>query len=116
MTNLASEAMNARCGDHVWEIIGFRGVRPDSEEKPDDRKLTLDRVILYRSGWADRLADGPTGLAALGGRLFRRGVDTALAPCNHFLTTVYVDVSMRKHRVKRKEASYSPTKLLLLST
>jgi hypothetical protein len=73
-------------------------------------------VILYRSGWADRLADGPTGLAAYGGRLFRRGVDTALAPCNHSLTIVYVDVSMRSHRVKMKEASYSLTKLLLLST
>jgi hypothetical protein len=41
----------------------------DSDETPDDRKLTgfwviLDRVILYLSGWADRLADGPTALAA----------------------------------------------------
>jgi hypothetical protein len=42
MTNLTSEAIDARCGD--WNI--------------------LDRVILYLSGWADRLADGPTGLAA----------------------------------------------------
>jgi hypothetical protein len=25
--------------------------------------VILDRVILYLSGWADRLADGPTGLA-----------------------------------------------------
>jgi hypothetical protein len=40
MTNLASEAMDARCGDYVWEIVGFRGVRPDSEETPDDKKLT----------------------------------------------------------------------------
>jgi hypothetical protein len=37
-----------------------------------------------------------------GGRLFRRSVDTALAPCNHSLTIVYVDVSMRSHRVKNK--------------
>jgi hypothetical protein len=39
-----------------------------------------------------------------------------LAPCNHSLTIVYVDVSMRSHRVKIKEASYSLIKLLLLST
>jgi hypothetical protein len=26
MTNLASEAMNARCGDYVCETVGFRGV------------------------------------------------------------------------------------------
>jgi hypothetical protein len=38
------------------------------------------------------------------GRLFRRGVDTALAPCNHSLTLLYVDVSMRIHDiVKNKE-------------
>jgi hypothetical protein len=37
-----------------------------------------------------------------GGRLFRLGVNTALAPCNHSLTFVYVDVSMRSHRVKIK--------------
>jgi hypothetical protein len=35
MTNLAGEAMNARCGDYVCEIVGFRGVKPDSEETPD---------------------------------------------------------------------------------
>jgi hypothetical protein len=40
MTNLASEAIDARCGDYVGEIVGFRGVRPDSEETPDDRELT----------------------------------------------------------------------------
>jgi hypothetical protein len=40
MTNLASEAMNARCGDYVLEIVGFRGVRHDSEETPDYRILT----------------------------------------------------------------------------
>jgi hypothetical protein len=40
MTNLASEAMNARCGDCEGVIVGFRGVGPDSEETPDDRKLT----------------------------------------------------------------------------
>jgi hypothetical protein len=44
-------------------------VRLDSEETPDDRKtdwywVILDRVILYLIGWAERLADGPTGLAA----------------------------------------------------
>jgi hypothetical protein len=26
--------------------------------------VILDRVIQYLIGWADRLADGPTGLAA----------------------------------------------------
>jgi hypothetical protein len=40
VTNLASEAMNASCGDYLREIVGFRGVRPDSEETPGDRKLT----------------------------------------------------------------------------
>jgi hypothetical protein len=40
MTNLASGAIDARCGDCVWVIVGFRCVRPDSEETPDDRKLT----------------------------------------------------------------------------
>jgi hypothetical protein len=40
MTNLDSEAMNARCGDYVWVIVGFRGVRLDSDETPDDRKMT----------------------------------------------------------------------------
>jgi hypothetical protein len=46
-------------------------VRLDFDETPDDRKpdwfwMILDRVILYLSGCADRLADGPTGLAAKG--------------------------------------------------
>jgi hypothetical protein len=49
---------------------------------------------------ADRLADGPTGLVARRGRLFRLGVVTALALCNDSLTLKYVDVSMRRHRVK----------------
>jgi hypothetical protein len=40
MTNLASEAIDARCGDYVWVIVGFRGVRPDSDETPDNGKLT----------------------------------------------------------------------------
>jgi hypothetical protein len=40
MTNLASEAINARCGDYVRVIVGFRGVGLDSDETPDDRKLT----------------------------------------------------------------------------
>jgi hypothetical protein len=40
MTNMASEAIDARCGDCVWVIVGFRGVRLDSDETPDDRKLT----------------------------------------------------------------------------
>jgi hypothetical protein len=38
----------------------------------------------------------------MGGRPFRLGVDTALALCIHSLTFVYVDVSMRSHRVKTK--------------
>jgi hypothetical protein len=40
MTNLASEAIDARCGDCVRVIVGFRGVRLDPDETPDDRKLT----------------------------------------------------------------------------
>jgi hypothetical protein len=40
MTNLASETIDARCGDFVCVIVGFRGVRPDPDETPDDRKLT----------------------------------------------------------------------------
>jgi hypothetical protein len=44
-------------------------VRLDPDETLDDRKLKwfwmiLDRVIQYLIGWADWLADGPTGLAA----------------------------------------------------
>jgi hypothetical protein len=37
---------------------------------------------------------------SMGDRLFRLGVDTALALCNHSLTFVYIDISMRRHRVK----------------
>jgi hypothetical protein len=40
MTYLAREAMNARCSDCVLVIVGFRGVRLDPDETPDDRKLT----------------------------------------------------------------------------
>jgi hypothetical protein len=40
MTNLASDAIDARCGDCVCVIVGFRGVRLDSDETPDDIKLT----------------------------------------------------------------------------
>jgi hypothetical protein len=40
MTNLASEAIDARCGDCVGVIVGFRGVRLDSDETSDDRQLT----------------------------------------------------------------------------
>jgi hypothetical protein len=40
MTNIASEAIDARCGDCVLVIVGFRGVGLDSDETPDDRKLT----------------------------------------------------------------------------
>jgi hypothetical protein len=40
MADLASEAIDARCGDCVRVIEGFRGVRLDSDETPDDRKLT----------------------------------------------------------------------------
>jgi hypothetical protein len=40
MTNLASEAIDSRCGDCVCVIVEFRGVRLDSDEPPDDRKLT----------------------------------------------------------------------------
>jgi hypothetical protein len=36
MINLASEA----CGDCVLVIVEFRGVKPDPDETPDDRKVT----------------------------------------------------------------------------
>jgi hypothetical protein len=56
MTNLASEMIDARCVDCVLSIVGFRGVRPDPDGKPDDSKLTrfwmiLNRVIKYLIGW-----------------------------------------------------------------
>jgi hypothetical protein len=40
MINLASEAIDARCGDCVLVIVEFRGVKPDPDETPDDRKVT----------------------------------------------------------------------------
>jgi hypothetical protein len=40
MTNLGSETIDARCGDCVGVIVGFRGVRPDPDETPDYSKLT----------------------------------------------------------------------------
>jgi hypothetical protein len=40
MTNLTSEAIDARCGDCVRVTVGFRGVRLDRAETPDDRKVT----------------------------------------------------------------------------
>jgi hypothetical protein len=40
MTNLASETIDARCGDCVYATVGFRGVRPSHGETPDDSKLT----------------------------------------------------------------------------
>jgi hypothetical protein len=49
MTNLASETIDARCVDCVFIYIHtyicmidsrIRGVRPDPDETPDDRKLT----------------------------------------------------------------------------
>jgi hypothetical protein len=56
VTSLASETIDARCVDCVWSIVRFRGVRPDPDETPDDRKLTgfsmlMDRVIKYLIGW-----------------------------------------------------------------
>jgi hypothetical protein len=40
MTNQASEAIGARCGDYVCVIVGFRGVSLGPDETPDNRKLT----------------------------------------------------------------------------
>jgi hypothetical protein len=46
MTNLAGETIDARCVDCVYihiyvrSIVGLKGVRPDPDEMPDDRKLT----------------------------------------------------------------------------
>jgi hypothetical protein len=52
------------------------------------------------SDWiADRLAEGHTGIGAWDVD-FPFRVVTALALCNHHLTLLYVDVSMRSHRVK----------------
>jgi hypothetical protein len=72
------------------------------------RMMTENRLVLDDFGpseqvidlMADRLADGPKDLATYWGRPFRLYVETALALCNHSLTFVYVDVSMRRHRVK----------------
>jgi hypothetical protein len=80
-------------------IVEFRGVKPDQGGTPDDSKLTgfydfgpSDKIFDWM---ADRPSDGPTGLFAWdGGRLFCLGVHTALKPCNHSITWVYVDVSM----------------------
>jgi hypothetical protein len=61
--------------------------------------MILDRVINYLIGW---LIGWQRALQALshGGRLFRLGVDTVLAPCNRSLSWIYIDVSMRRHRLK----------------
>jgi hypothetical protein len=91
--------------------VGFRGVRTDHGETSDDSKLTglddfgpSDQVFDWMAG---RLTEDPTGRVAWGGRLFRLGVDTALELCNNSLTFIYVDVSMRIHRVKiRREATH----------
>jgi hypothetical protein len=40
MTNLASKAIDARCGDCVCVTVGFRGLRLDPDETPDDRKVS----------------------------------------------------------------------------
>jgi hypothetical protein len=92
-------------------------VRPDPDGASDVSKLTdfgclsqSDKV----SDWiADRLAEGLTTICACG--VFRLGDVTGLALCNHSLTFVFVDGSMRRH-YKSKKASYSPIKQLLLST
>jgi hypothetical protein len=47
---------------------------------------------------ADRLAEDPTGLVAW--RVDHSVSVSTLALCNLSLTFVYVDVSMRRHRVK----------------
>jgi hypothetical protein len=38
----------------------------------------------------------------MGGRLFRLDVVTTLALCNQYLTFIYADVSMRRHRVNKE--------------
>jgi hypothetical protein len=51
------------------------------------------------SDWmASRLAESIQELSH-GRQLFRLGVVTALALCNHSITSIYVDVSMPRHRV-----------------
>jgi hypothetical protein len=76
MTNLAGETIDARCVGcvhlyiyiYILSIVGFRGVRSDPDETPNDRKLTglddfesSDQEIDLM---AARLADGPTGLTS----------------------------------------------------
>jgi hypothetical protein len=79
-------------------------VRLDPDEMPGDRKLTvLDdfRSSDPVSDWMGWSAGGwPYMPCSLGGRLCRLGVDTALALCNHSLTLLCVDVSMRRRRVE----------------
>jgi hypothetical protein len=79
-------------------------VSPDPGGTFDDNKMTgfgcfspSDKV----SDWiADRAGGGPYRHCRMGGQLFRLGVFTALALCNHSLTLIYVAVSMRRRREK----------------
>jgi hypothetical protein len=85
-------------------------VRPDPGGASDDSKLTgfgcfgqSDKA----SDWiADRLAEGPTGIAAW--RVDCSSlVRPALVLCNNSLTFIKADISMRRHRVKyMRYASY----------
>jgi hypothetical protein len=79
-------------------------VRLDSGGASDDHKLTGFRSFgpsdKVSDSIADRLAEGLTSNVAWGGRLFRLDVFTALALCKYSLTLIYLDVSMRRHRVK----------------
>jgi hypothetical protein len=79
-------------------------VSPDPGGAFDGIKVTgfgwlskSDKVSDWIAGWRKALQ-----ALAHGGRLFRLGVVTALALCNHSLTLTYVDVSMRRHCVKIK--------------
>jgi hypothetical protein len=81
-------------------------VRPDPGGEFDESALTgfrcfkvLARVTKYLIGqligWQRYYRHW-----RMGGRLFRHDVVAALALCNHSLTLIYVDVSMRRRRVK----------------
>jgi hypothetical protein len=86
MTIPANTAIDARCDYFEWAIVGFRGVRPDPIWAPDYSKLTCFGCFGQNdeaSDWiADRLANGPTGIAACG--------STILPWCRHRVGTVII--------------------------
>jgi hypothetical protein len=79
-------------------------MKPDPDGASDDSKLIdfgcfgpSDKVFDWIASRHWRRAQQAL---AHGGQLFRLGVVTALALCNHSITYIYVDVSMLRHRVE----------------